>query len=145
MNETNTHFLKIGSVAVDKNKGEGKILFTNSFFFALRSKNSGERAGRHFGLLGVLIGSLIDSRRAKAAPPQYLDNPELASLDEKTRKLLQKTELLVFMPLNAFTVTEKFSGFVFASEGCPTVVYKNFFGKGGIRKYFKQRDIPVIK
>jgi hypothetical protein len=146
MNETTTYFHKPGSVAVGKNKGEGSILFTNTFFFALRSKNSGEKIGRHFGLIGILIGRAVDFRRAKASPPQYLEHPELANLDAHTLKLLRSTELLCFMPLNAgFTVTEKFSGFVFAAPECQTVVFKAIFSKGSVRKYLKERGIPVVK
>ena len=146
MSASNPCFQKTGTVNVDKNKGEGRILFTDSFFFALRSKNQGEKAGMHFGLLGILIGRWIDARKAKAAAPQYLGHPELAVLPEKVRKELQKTELLGFMPLGeGFAVTQKFSGFVFTAPDCPTVVYKGFFNKGGIRKYLGKRNIPVVK
>ena len=140
------HLLKPGLVKVNGDGVPGQILFTDSTFFALRSRNDAAMAGGLLGgMLGALIGGLIDSKRAKSAPPEHLSHPEIASLDARTRKSLLTTKLLCSIPLTSeFIVRRRGYEFTFTAKDHPEVIYKGLIHKKRILAYLQERGISVL-
>lgn len=140
------HLLKPGLVEVNGESIAGQILFTESTFFALRSGNDAAMTGGLLGgLVGALIGRLIDSKRAKSTVPEHFQHPEIAALDERTRKGLLTTKLLCSIPLNAaFTVRQSRFGFTFTAKDHPEVLYKGLIHKKRVLAYLRERGISVL-
>ncbi|MEZ6073298.1 MAG: hypothetical protein R3C10_24260 [Pirellulales bacterium] len=77
-----------GNVAMGKDRGVGKLLFTRTAMYGLRVHNQGYTTGIVVGgLLGAMIGSWIDKRRAeKRSPPAHMEDEEVQGLDKSLRK-----------------------------------------------------------
>ena len=140
------HLLKPGLVRVNGDSAPGQILFSESTLFAFHSRNNAAMAGGMLGgLLGALLGGWIDSTRAKKAPPEHLNHPEILPLDPSTRKQLLTAELLCVIPANAgLTAKPVGGGFLFSAEGHPEVLYKGLIHKKRVLAYLHQRGIPVV-
>ena len=140
------HLLKPGTIRVNGNSAPGLILFTESSLFAFHSRNGGAMAGGLLGgLLGALIGGFIDSKRAKKAPPEHLNHPEILQLDASARKQLLTAELLCVLPASArLTAKPVGGGFTFTAQGHPEVLYKGLIHKKRVLAYLHQRGIAVV-
>lgn len=140
------HLLKPGLVKVNGDSAAGQILFTESTFFALRSSNDAAMTGGVLGgLFGALIGGLIDSKRAENAPPEHLKHPDIAGLDERTRKSLLTTKLLCAIPITTeFIARQSGFGFTFTAKDHPEVLYKGLIHKKRILAYLRERGISVL-
>ena len=136
-----------GGVAVRGNRAFGHILFTPSFLFAFHPvQDAAASGGRIFGIFGLLIGSWLDSNRAKSAPPPHLKIPEIASLNPKLQKKLLKTKLLCSIPLST-GLTAKRNGLklIFSAEGYPTVTFNTILRRKSLFALLKDRNIPVLE
>lgn len=133
-----------GLVEVDGNSGTGKILFTDSTFFAFRSAPAPTYVFLLFGAVGALIHGLMNARKAEQAPPAHLNLPEIAALDAPTKKMLATSSLIHSFPIDAgFTAKPTAMGFTFATAGHSEVRYKGWIFKKRIIAYLKQRGISV--
>src|SRR3954452_8849633 len=69
------HLLKSGLMKVQWRKGPGQLLLTETSLFAFLSTADATRFGGAIaGLLGALIGYLIDSRNARLYSPLHMDD-----------------------------------------------------------------------
>lgn len=87
------HVLVNGNVNVEKDKGTGQLLLTETSVFALRLNNGAATTGMAAGgLIGLLIGYWIDKRRARQrTPSEHLTDPEVLALPEKVQKQMSHT------------------------------------------------------
>lgn len=152
------HFIASGLIKVDRRSELekilliepnyiGKILFTESTFFAFRSDPKPPNVSLLFGVIGGLIYALASAKqadKAKKEPRAHLAYPEIASLDASTQKMLATTTLICSFPIDAgFSVTRSALGFTFATAGHPEVQYKGWLFKKRIIAYLNQRGISV--
>jgi hypothetical protein len=143
--------IKPGRIIVDgdsgslASSGSGLILFTDSTFFAFRSTSAMHKGGLFFGVVGALVGSQIDKKRAKNSPPEHLNHPEIISLDEKTKKSLMTTELVCSIPIDTgFEVKQNLLGYTFTAKGYPKVDFQGALHKKSIREYLQERGLLIL-
>jgi hypothetical protein len=100
------HLLLDGFVRAGGRKGQGLLLMTdrNAFFFLITGNS---HVWIHFGLLGVLLGQYLARKNAKKNPPGHLSDPEVQALDEKSRRKVLTTTLLLKMPIDAATAVQE--------------------------------------
>jgi len=135
------HLLLDGFVRAGGRKGQGLLLMTdrNAFFF-LTTGNS--HLWIHFGLVGILIGQYLSRKRAKKNPPAHLGDPEIQALDEKSRKRVLNTLLLVKMPVDPATaVQETRMGYRFKSNAGEEAEISSWGNKRKIARALSVRGI----
>lgn len=142
------HLIAAGLVRLGEYKGYGQLLFTETSLYVLypnEEANKSMKAGGYIlGLLGVLIGVFIDRRRAKKAPPNFLDDSELSCLTEKEKKSLLTTELLAKVSLDgSLTVKRAGTGFDFFHDDGVTVVYRGILHCKKIAKFLEEHGVTV--
>jgi hypothetical protein len=138
------HLLKPGLVKMGGYKGQGQLLLTETSLFAFRSNAGATRIGGQVGgLLGALIGHLIDSRKARSRSPEHLDDPEIQGLAPSVQKSLRGATLLVKMPLTRLAAKSTKLGFVFESEGVPSLSYSGYFHKKAILEFLHNRSVAT--
>lgn len=83
------HLLVDGIIQVGERKGPGVILITQrSAFFLLTRKDAAAP-----GLLAFLLAQFFARKKVEMNLPAYMSDPEIAELDEKTRRRLLTEEL----------------------------------------------------
>lgn len=142
-NTPTVHLLVDGNVNVGKDKGSGQLLLTGTSLFALRTHVGATAMGAATGgLIGVLIGSIIDKRRAKKREPsEHLADPEVAGLPEKSLKKIRGSTQLVKVPLDdTLSIKRTKMGYQFTllGEEEPLVVYQGFGNKKKIANHLAQ-------
>ena len=138
--ELGLHLLKPGLVDVGKGYRQGQILLTENSLFALKS-GAGGHFLLHFGLVGALVGLLIES----IPPPGQmspLNDAEVQSLSSAAQRAVRGTELLVKIPFAGMSVTNTRMGFLF-SGAASTVNYAGYFRKKGIRRFLEAQGVAV--
>jgi hypothetical protein len=140
------HLFVSGMVRVgDGERTFGSLLFTERSIFVLKSTNQDEiLRGARGGLIGVLLANFRANREAQQSTPAYFDDLEIAQLDEKDRKPLVTTELLLKLPLGrALAVKNTQFGFAFNVAGQPSVAYDGWLRKEKVRRFLHDNGIQV--
>lgn len=138
------HLITDGWVKLDDFKGQGKLLLTGRSLFVFKANSEATSLGGALGgLVGVLIGRFIDKQKAQKAPPPHLTDLEIIELDERSRKELLTTSLLLKLPFGSITAVKPTRlGFEFTADA-KVVTYDGWAHKKKIARFLGDSGIHV--
>jgi hypothetical protein len=140
------HIMKTGFIEVGAAKAAGSILITRTHLFAFRTDDDVIRTGGLLGgVVGALIGLMVDASRAKGAPPPpHLHDPDPANLDGATNKAVARATLLAKIPVtSALSVTATMAGFRFEVSGEEPIKYTGLIHKRKLGRFLEEHGIMV--
>ena len=138
------HLVVSGLLKIDGQGGDGSVLLTNSSVFFFRPINTAARKGAMaFGLIGALIGSLIDKKKSKKLEPEHLNDPEIQALDEKSKKMVSQANLIKKLQISTLQkVSMTKMGCKFIWPGEDEIDFKGMMHKKKIAAFL--RDLGVL-
>ena len=142
------HLLQTGSLTFGSHSGEGRLLLTERHIYALANDPSAAMSfGMLGGVVGMLLGKLIDRFQQPIVLPEYLSDPDLDCLSDATKKTLAGTTLLVKFPVNSTSVVRStLAGYDFDVPGQGKLVWKvGLLFKGATKKMLARLQIVPVE
>ena len=142
-----TYLLQTGAITFGSHNGQGQLLLTKKHIYALADDPSAALSfGMFCGLVGVLLGKIIDRLQRPKTLPEYLGDPDLDFLSETTKKSLSGTSLLAKFPIDpALIVRSTFAGYDFETPGQEIIVWKvGLLFKGKTKKMLRHLHLSPL-
>ncbi len=142
-----TYLLQTGAITFRSHNGQGQLLLTEKHIYALANDPSAALSfGMFGGLVGVLLGKLIDRLQRPKTLPEHLGDPDLDFLPETTKKTLSGTTLLVKFPVDReLIVRSTFAGYDFETPSQGIIVWKvGLLFKGRTKKMLTHLQLTPV-
>ena len=152
MNQENS-LLVDGYVEVGEDKGPMKLLFTGKSVFAFKP-DPAMQFGPVRSIINLLLGPLfillsyfVKKKQVSKQPPpllSHMNDSEIQSLDETTRKKIERTPLHCKLPLNnSLNIEETKMGYNFLDAAENLIVFKGAFHKKKIAEFLATLAVDV--
>jgi len=137
------HLIVNGMVATGKTKSPGKLLLSERFIFVLKDTATPASTTAMFGIVGVLITSLIGRANAPKSSPGYLSDPELTDVSNRERHALAGTQLLTKYALSpSLSVTTTKMGYSF-NDGSTSTEFSSLINKKKIALFLHEKGVSL--